>query len=256
VSDPLKDAVEAFRDATSFEDAPVSRYTRTRVLNEVRRRKRQQALKVTFAIPLAAILLGSAAWAVTGQTIPVSLQRITETLGFHRSTKEPSRKKSLNSTATRSSSTKSSEQVISLPNPVLSNDSVAIEVKSPEAVRPATGNQHRRPATVHDDLFTERELLLYEKAHQAHFIEKNYDKALSAWDNYIKSVHNGRFAVEARYNRAICWLRLGHFAEARKALEPFAAGRYGNYRKSEANSLIEGMGTKEAQASTHATATE
>jgi TolA-binding protein len=240
VSDPLKDAVDAFREATSFEDAPVSRYTRTRVLNEVRRRKRQQALKVTFAIPLAAILVGSAAWAVTGQTIPVALQRITETLGFRHSIKEPVQKKSPNSSAV-------------YPKPVVSIVPEEIVVKAPEELRPSTGNQHRGPATAHDDLFTEREFSLYEKAHQAHFVEKNYDKALTAWDSYLTNVSQGRFTVEARYNRALCLLRLGRIADARTALEPFAAGRYGNYRKSEANLLIEGLSTKAAKLPTTAT---
>jgi hypothetical protein len=105
-------------------------------------------------------------------------------------------------------------------------------------------------------MVTERELSLYEKAHQAHFVDKNYGRAFMAWDNYLTNVRNGRFAVEARYNRAICMLRLGHFAEARTALEPFATGRYGNYRKSEANLLIEGLSTKEAQAPVQSTATE
>ena len=256
MTDPLKEAVEALRDATSLEDTPASRYTRTRVLAEVRRKKRQHALKVTFAIPLAAILVGSAAWAVTGQAIPASLQRITETLGFRSSIKEPSRNKPLNPTATRSITTKSAEQAVSPPKPVVPIVPEAFEAKAPENQRPVRGNQHRGSTTAHDDLLTERELSLYETAHQAHFVEKNYDKAFTAWDNYLTNVRNGRFAVEARYNRAICLLRLGHFAEARKALEPFAAGRYGNYRKSEANLLIEGLSTKEVQAPTQATAIE
>jgi len=47
----------------------------------------------------------------------------------------------------------------------------------------------------------------------------------------------GRFANEARYNRAICLVRLGRHAEAQRDLEPFASGAMG-YRQNEARQLL------------------
>jgi len=54
----------------------------------------------------------------------------------------------------------------------------------------------------------------------------------------LRSAPNGRFATEARYNRAICLLRLGRDGEARQALEPFASGKMG-YRQNEARQLLD-----------------
>ena len=51
----------------------------------------------------------------------------------------------------------------------------------------------------------------------------------------------GTFASEARYNRALCLVRLGRLGEAREALGPFARGDYGNYRHAEAAALLEAL---------------
>ena len=50
------------------------------------------------------------------------------------------------------------------------------------------------------------------------------------------------FAPEARYNRALSLVRLGRTQEARSALEPFANGAYGGYRKDEAKALLDRIG--------------
>jgi hypothetical protein len=52
-------------------------------------------------------------------------------------------------------------------------------------------------------------------------------RALAAWDKYLCKSAARRFALEASYNRAICLVRLGRNAEARRALELFARGSYG-----------------------------
>jgi hypothetical protein len=46
---------------------------------------------------------------------------------------------------------------------------------------------------------------------------------------------------EARYNRALCLLRLHRNDEARAALTPFAQGRYGSYRRADAEKLLEAV---------------
>jgi TolA-binding protein len=79
---------------------------------------------------------------------------------------------------------------------------------------------------------------LYRLAHEAHFTSHDYARALAGWDAYLKAAPGGRLATEARYNRAICLLRLGRDAEARRALEPFASGMLG-YRQNEARELLE-----------------
>jgi TolA-binding protein len=82
---------------------------------------------------------------------------------------------------------------------------------------------------------------LYRLAHEAHFTSHDYARALSGWDGYLRAAPRGRLATEARYNRAICLLRLGRDAEARQALEPFASGKMG-YRQNEAQQLLNELG--------------
>jgi hypothetical protein len=86
--------------------------------------------------------------------------------------------------------------------------------------------------------------LAYRKAHELHFHTQDYAAALLAWDDYLRMEPSGRFAVEARYNRALCLVRLGRFAEARTALLPFANGEVepAGYRKDEAKALVDRIG--------------
>jgi hypothetical protein len=80
----------------------------------------------------------------------------------------------------------------------------------------------------------------YKRAHKLHFSEQNYAAALPAWETYLHDHPGGSFAVEARYNRAICLVKLGRNAEAKSALEPFAQEKVaGGYRQEQAKALLE-----------------
>jgi hypothetical protein len=80
---------------------------------------------------------------------------------------------------------------------------------------------------------------LYRDAHDAHFVRRDPAASLVAWDRYLAAAGpSGRFALEARYNRAITLVRLGRRAEAAAALKPFADGDYGGYRREEATELL------------------
>jgi hypothetical protein len=80
---------------------------------------------------------------------------------------------------------------------------------------------------------------LYREAHDAHFVRREPAAALIAWDRYLSAAgSSGRFALEARYNRALCLVRLGRRDEAATALRPFASGEYGGYRREEATQLL------------------
>jgi hypothetical protein len=63
-------------------------------------------------------------------------------------------------------------------------------------------------------------------------------RALAAWDEYLAAHPRGTFAPEARYNRALCLVRLGKLAAAVEALRPFAAGARAGYRRHEACLLL------------------
>lgn len=81
---------------------------------------------------------------------------------------------------------------------------------------------------------------LYRAAHQAHFGRADYAAALALWDRYLAEAEPGhRWKIEARYNRGIALYRLGQTELAREALEPFARGEYGAYRRADAQRLLE-----------------
>jgi hypothetical protein len=82
---------------------------------------------------------------------------------------------------------------------------------------------------------------LYRAAHQLHFHGKDPGAALAAWDDYLASSPSGRFAIEARYNRAMSLVRLRRYRDAITALQPFARGEImpSGYRQVEAQRLVE-----------------
>ena len=78
----------------------------------------------------------------------------------------------------------------------------------------------------------------YGRAHRAHFDEGAPARALAAWDDYLRLYRQGAFEPEARFNRAICLVRLRRFTEAERALRSFAGGHFGNYRRTEVEQLL------------------
>ncbi len=119
-------------------------------------------------------------------------------------------------------------------------------VLEPQRVRPAVENVPMLPESLAQGLSEQQpvdpvERRAYDVAHALHFIQRSSDRAIGAWDAYLSAYPNGRFALEASYNRAICLVRLGRTQEARSALEPFATGARGGYRQREAAALIEAL---------------
>jgi hypothetical protein len=79
---------------------------------------------------------------------------------------------------------------------------------------------------------------VYARAHRLHFSSSDPAAALAAWDDYLRQYPDGRFAPEARYNRAIDLLKMKRYAEARTTLRPFADGAYGGYHRDDARDLL------------------
>jgi hypothetical protein len=105
-------------------------------------------------------------------------------------------------------------------------------------LRRAPAVETRAPAPDADEL--------YRAAHQAHFGRADYAAALALWDRYLAQAEPGhRWKIEARYNRGIALYRLGQTPLAREALEPFARGEYGGYRRAEAQRLLEAAARSE-----------
>jgi hypothetical protein len=86
----------------------------------------------------------------------------------------------------------------------------------------------------------------YGRAHRIHFVEDSPARALEAWDSYLRRYPHGAFVPEARFNRALCLIRLGQGVRAAEALQPFALGRFRGYRRKEACLLLESLRGKPA----------
>jgi TolA-binding protein len=94
------------------------------------------------------------------------------------------------------------------------------------------------------------ERLAYERAHRDHFFGDAPAAALAAWDAYLAAYPRGTFAPEARYNRALCLVRLERFAAAAEALRPFASGRFGGYRHHDSCLLLRWLSEQDARVPT------
>jgi hypothetical protein len=79
---------------------------------------------------------------------------------------------------------------------------------------------------------------VYARAHRLHFDGADPRVALAAWDDYLARYPRGRFAPDARYNRAIDLLKMKRYADARAALQPFADGSFGGYHAEDARELL------------------
>jgi hypothetical protein len=66
----------------------------------------------------------------------------------------------------------------------------------------------------------------------------SHSAALAVWDSYLERYPSGPLHLEVRFNRAQGLARVGRFADAERALVPFAEGRYGRYRSGQAAALL------------------
>ena len=88
----------------------------------------------------------------------------------------------------------------------------------------------------------ENEAVAYGRAHRAHFVENAPALALAAWNSYLAAFPHGSLAPEASFNRAICLIRLGRYAQATRALRRFANRPAGGYRREDARQLLDCLG--------------
>lgn len=234
--DVLDEAFDALREETqssSSDNASRAAATRRRLLLALAMRRRRRTTALRFVLPLAAVLAAGTAWAaLTG--------RLTELVSPRSTPQASSSSQNLGPvTAPRSSESEPQPQPEPEPEPS-SMPSPAAPPPSPSS-QPRASSSQAAPATSRplSARAVNEEDSLYAAAHEAHFVARDPAAALDAWNAYLKAYPNGRFAPEARYNRALMLIRLGRTAEARSALRPFADAAPGSYRQAEARALLD-----------------
>jgi hypothetical protein len=245
-TDILQQAARALREETAASDE-AARFTRARVMGSLHRGKRRRRWHVTLLVPIAAVLAGGTAWGAWGHGF--RWRAISTVVGLE--TESPSVPAPAPKIATRVSKRMLSPRVSLAPSvpasvspasvgvaPAFRATSVEPRVKPFKSDLGPSGIQRSDPSSSVPD----PELELYRVAHHAHFAGGNASAALGAWDAYLRKSTRRRFALEANYNRAICLVRLGRKAEARRALEPFASGAHGSYRRQESQALLDALG--------------
>ena len=278
--DDLKDAFRSVRDAYDGMN-PEANSTLHRALFRTRTRERRHRFTRWVVIPIAAVLAASTAWAgVTGKLTP-AVQSVLESFHAERTPPAPARAHPAATSASTSTSVSSVSapaeesppaEVAAVSEPALQPAStpesaspapIARPVAAPPppidrpllAVTPPSSEEAPKEAPGEAPVVTHEpapapppvasapdpHAPLFAEAHRLHFIDRDPARALAAWDRYLATAPNGRFAPEARYNRALALVRLGRVAEAKTELEAFARGTYGSYRRDEANALLEAL---------------
>jgi TolA-binding protein len=251
MKDPLLEATEALRGFGK--PGSPSAVTRVRVLASLEKTERRSTRRVVLVMPLAALLIGSVAFAATGGRLPAPLQDwlAAHTTRAVRQTNQSARVATQNQKpqSTRAAQSVSDAGVPDRPNGVANDNAEQREVHDSQRVeststaekaarsanRVSLGREH---SVIDDKPISEEEYERYRTAHNAHFVQKDPTAALQAWSEYLAQTPSGRLAVEARYNRALCLLRLGRNQEAIAALQPFTDGTYGAYRQRDAQRLL------------------
>lgn len=204
----LEDATRALREEGAM-DATRKRALRARVLATPKKRTPRNVLR--YAMPIAAVLAAASVWAsVTRErrvAAPIVPPIATTVIA-------------------------PADSVTPVAPVVVTTASAPVAIVS--QVRPAI----TRPPP---DDSEHRALRAYREAERLQFEDKDYARALGAWDRYIPLAGKSPLLVDAKWQRALCLVRLGRSEEAREALEPFVRGDLGAYRQDEARTILESL---------------
>lgn len=256
------DALSALVDAYRAEHSARSldrRALRERVVLSAGRRRVRRAERLRLAIAFAATFVGSAALAAS----PPLREHVREAFSFVRSGETARSVAGARGAPERSPRIRTAPPAA--PSPVearpLSPPVEATPVAS-SPVEPAPAVTKRPPArreapprALSSDVPapsstasfevtqavaspSNRDLMLYRRAHELHFGGGDQQRALAAWDAYLKAFPRGTFAPEARLNRAVCLAKLGRKAEAEGVLLEIERGRFGEDGRRQARKIL------------------
>ena len=209
----LEKAFAALREETKA-PAPeaATAATRRQILLRTSDRRRKRLVLVRYAVPIAAVLALGTAWAALSNRLSGTWNEPTSAV--------------VDAGVVEAA-------VIEMPSAL---DASVVEEE--DAAPPSPAPVHVTPRPSAPRVTADPEEDLYRAAHRAHFVAHDEPAALVGWDAYLAKYPDGRFAPEAKYNRAIALVSLGRTSEARAALAPFASGAMGGYRQTEAKALL------------------
>jgi hypothetical protein len=224
--DPLVRAACALRESCDGVSSEAA-ITRARLLARASLRRKRRRSAAIVLLPLAAAFVMSSAWAAVTGRIPglAALWRGAPPTPTHPIIAGPR--------LPRHDETED----VTVPIASASDAPVAPAPVVPTRRTSESSPLRRAAASAAVDV----EESLYADAHRAHFVGRDPASALRGWDAYLAAYPNGRFAIEARYNRALSLVRLGRVVDARTALLPFADGSNSGYRQQEARALLDAL---------------
>ena len=240
--DWLREATTALSE--SGHQQASGKFTRERIVSTLHDNQRRGRSRRALLLPLAAIFVGSTAFAGVNGSLSKVFRSALDAAGFA-SSEEVALDVSESDASPRrpgASALEGRPQAAKLPKeePPTAEIEKAPEPTPSAEPRPPGAALEAVPSTVVQPKVADGHEL-YRQGHRAHFKEGDHARALEAYDAYLKQQPNGRFAVDARYNRALCLVRLGRHAEAEESLGDFARGEYGEYRQEDARRLLEAL---------------
>ncbi|HKP59073.1 MAG TPA: hypothetical protein VJV78_20265 [Polyangiales bacterium] len=242
--DLLQRAAQAVRDNTDSVQ-PRSGLTRARMLDAAEKRYGTRRFQLRWAVAFVAALGASTALARVVQYWPEITRAITGKQAEPQPApvrRAPARPKVTKAVAPPAPQPEPPVVTEAPPAPVVSEPSAPPAVapkRRPRAAAPLTPIPETSAPAPTPAPAESAELAIFRRAQRLHLAHD--PQALAAWDDYLRVANQGVLVPEARYNRALCLVRLGRVDEARAALEPFARGEYGSYRRTEAAALIEAL---------------
>ncbi len=242
----LRDALAALRDskdgrATDFGAAT----TRRSVIAGAMKHSRRRVLILRVVAPLAAVLVVSTAFAAATGRLPRVIAVLAE-VARGEADRDHAREAPSHATSAPPTSPVASlaSTAPASPPPQPPPSSMTPSAPPPaKKIASASSTAIAIAAAPPRDV-ADPEETAYRAAHTEHFVNHNDVEALRGWDAYLAAYPSGRFAPEARYNRALTLVRLGRRDEAKAALKPFADGAISNgYRQREAQRLLDALAT-------------
>lgn len=227
--------------------------TRARVVRTLAERKPRRRKWRAMGIPVLALFGGSTAWAAATGHLPKAVERVVsvfigEAEDVEAASVTPSAKKPGKWTAPPAPIEEPAAPIV---EEVAEEEAAHAEERIAEAAAPAplapsTMNPTpsvNKPAKTAAELPPEdhTDLLSYQAAHRAHFQQGDCAAAVQGYRKYLKEQPGGTFALEAKYNLGVCLIRMGKSAEAKRLLQPFADGTFGNYRQQKSQELIDAL---------------